>query len=154
MWTVIFGVPSLLVKLNPPPNEVELMHFRAKILYVSERPPNLIVATADGEHRGLRFPTPLYMLFSGKTSFLGLSTEQKTNLFGCDAEIYGSNVRYLWPASFRIWKIDCAEAPISYRQITEKYNSMNVDYGSAPWFGLLVMSVFLVVEFVQMRKRK
>src|ERR1700744_4588208 len=86
-WAVICGMPALLVKVNPPPHEAELMHFHAKILRVSERSPNLVVETASGEHRGLRFPTPLYMLFSGKTGFLGLSTEQESRLSGCDAEI-------------------------------------------------------------------
>src|ERR1700743_2345450 len=108
MWTVIFGFLSLMVKLNPPPPEAELVHFHAKIPRVSGRPPNLVAELIGGEHRKLRFPAPLYVLFGGKTDFLGLSTNQEFRLSGCDAEIYGSNVRYLWPAPFRVWRIDCA----------------------------------------------
>jgi hypothetical protein len=154
LWVVVFGMPALLVKLNPMPREAELMHFHAKILRISERPPNLVVETASGEHRGLRFPTPLYFIFSGKTGFPGLSTEQEFRLTGCDAEIYGSNVRYLWPESFRVWRIDCAAAPVSYRQIAAEYISMNMDSKFVPWFGLLVMGLFSIITFVQARKQK
>jgi hypothetical protein len=153
IWAILIGTPALLVKLNPPPPEAELVHFHAKIFRVSETPPNLVVETANGEHRELRFPTPLYML-SSRTEFLGLSTEQEVNLTGCDAEIYGSNIRYLWPESFRIWRIDCALAPVSYRQIAAKYIFMNLDSESKPWFGLLVMGVLLIITFIQLRKKR
>lgn len=154
MWVVVFGIPALLVKLNPAPAEAELVHFHAKILRVSETPPNLIVETTNGDHLRLIFPIPLYMLFGSKTDFLGLSAQQKFRLSGCDAQIYGFNIRYLWPTAFRVWRIDCIAAPISYRQIVAKYTTMNSDSESKPWFGLLVMSGILIIAFVQARKEK
>jgi hypothetical protein len=152
MWVVVFGIPALLVKLNPPPAEAELVHFHAKILRVSETSPNLVVETTNGEHRRLRFPIPLYMLFGSKTDFLGLSAQQEFRLSGCDAEIYGSNIRYLWPAAFRVSKIDCATAPITYSQIVAKFTSMNSNSEFKPWFELLVIGGILTITFVQARK--
>ena len=154
MWIIVFGIPALLVKLNPPPAEAELAHFHAKILRVSEAPPNLVVETANGEHLRLRFPISLYALFGSKTDFLGLSAQQELHLSGCDAEIYGSNIRYLWPAVFQVWKIDCAAAPIGYSQIVAKYTSMNSDFETKPWFGLLVMTGIFILTFIQARKEK
>ncbi|MBN3758252.1 hypothetical protein G3N95_35435 [Paraburkholderia sp. Tr-20389] len=153
MWAVFFGMPALLVNLNPPPPESELAHFHAKILRVSERPPNLVVETDKGERRELRFPTPLYMVFSGKTSFLGLSSEQETRLPGCDAEIYGADVRYLRPSSFRVWKVGCRSAPVSYEQIATKYRSMNHDYGYVPWLGIFFVSLAVVLMFIGDKNR-
>ncbi|WP_413216007.1 hypothetical protein [Paraburkholderia kururiensis] len=147
-------MPALLVKLNPPPAESELIHFHAKILRVSERPPNLVVRTDAGDTRDLRFPTPLYTIFSGKASFLGLSAEQEASLPGCDADIYGANVRYLWPATFRVWKIDCAAAPVSYRQIADKYRAMNSDYAYAPWLGVLFAACGVILMYIGDRNRR
>lgn len=153
-WAVVFGMPALLVKLNPPPAESELIHFHAKILRVSERPPNLVVRTDAGETRDLRFPTPLYTIFSGKANFLGLSAGQEASLPGCDADIYGANVRYLWPATFRVWKIDCAAAPVSYQQIADKYRLMNSNSSFTPWFGALIMGAIVIGLFIQVWRKK
>ena len=147
-------MPALLVKLNPPPSESGLSYFQAKILKVSEQPPNLVVETADGERRELRFPTPLYMLFSGKTHFTGLSPEQEANLPGCDAVIYGANVRYLRPSSFRVWKIDCTTAPVSYERVAAEYRSMNGAYWYAPWFGAVVALACVILAFIGDKNRR
>jgi hypothetical protein len=110
--------------------------------------------TGNGEHRELKFPTPLYVLFSGKRSFLGLSSEQEARLSGCDAEIYGADIQYLWPTSFRVWKVDCGTAPVSCEQIAAKYRSMDSDYASAPWFGAVIMGALFVGVFIQTGKKK
>ncbi|WP_321955759.1 hypothetical protein [Paraburkholderia bannensis] len=152
---LVFGYPALLVKLNPPPTETKLIHFHAKILSVSERSPNLIVRNDAGETLELRFPATLYTVFSSKTAYLGLSATQENNLPGCEAEVYGANVRYFWPHLFRVWKIECASAPVSYTQITEKYTEMNSNYSSKPWFGIVAMGIFLLcVAFQRERKKK
>lgn len=52
LWGVFFwgglGWPALLVPLNPPPLESQLVHFHAKILKVRDWQPNLIVELASG----------------------------------------------------------------------------------------------------------
>ncbi|WP_321955762.1 hypothetical protein [Paraburkholderia bannensis] len=152
---ILVGYPALLVKLNPPPIESELIHFHVKILSVSERSPNLVAITNDGENLSLRFPTPLYMLFNNKTAYPGLSSRQENNLPGCEAEVYGANVRYLWPPTFRVWKIECATAPVSYSQIVKTYVSMNSDYAMTSWFVIAVMSALIAgVLFQKERKKK
>lgn len=154
LFWAIFGIPAIPVYLNLPPPETALTHFPAKILRVSDRPPNLEVMLDNGERRNLRFPTPLYSIFMSKTRFVGLSDEQEARLTGCNAEIFGANLKYVWPSKFRVWKIDCKSQPVSYSTIVTDFLVMTDRYSTAPWFGGFVASFFIILTFVQARKKK
>jgi hypothetical protein len=153
-WGVFFGWPALLVPLNPPPLESQLVHFHAKILKINDWQPNLIVELASGERRDFRFPTPLNSILSGKARFHGLSDLHKARLVGCDAEIYGADLRYVWPREFKIWKIDCDVQAVSYEQIVTEFRSTTRLYASAPWFGVAVMGFIVILTFIKAWKKK
>lgn len=154
LWIIFFGWPALLVPLNPPPLESELTHFHAKILRVSDWQPNLTVILASGKQRDFRFPTPLNSIWSWKTRFSALLDFEEARLVGCDAEIYGADLRYVWSRTFKVWKIDCKPQPVSYERVVTEFRIVTKISETAPWFGGIVAGFFAVLTFVKAWKKK
>lgn len=83
-----------------------------------------------------------------------LSNEEKARLTGCEADLYGENVKYLWPHTFRVWAIDCKAQPVDYHKIAQKSVVATKQVSFAPWFGGAVSFLFAIITFVQARRKK
>jgi len=154
VWALIFGIPLLLSRLNPPPAESQLLPIRVKILRVSDQQPNIMAMDIHGEVIALSFPTPLYEIFSKRTSVYLLSDTEKAQLTGCNANLYSSTVKYVWPESIRIWKIDCGTQSINYERIKSEFLAATKRAAYMPWFGAIVTALFVLLTFKQARKKK
>ena len=154
LWAVVFGVPALLAHLNPPPSESTLTRIHGRIVYVSDQPPNLKVLIDHNIEISLRFPAPLYSLFSKRISVYLLSDEEKARLNGCEADLYGADIRYVWPKTFRVWAIDCKTQPVSYQRIAYRFFTASERYSFAPWVGAAVALLFVAITFDRGRKKK
>ncbi len=150
VWMFIFGIPWWLAYENPPPSASDLERIEVTIIKISDHQPNIYARLNGGGNFSISFASPLYEIFSRKTTVNLLSDNEKKELTGCAAALSISKIRFAGIS--RVWAVDCGVHSISYERIKSHFMLANKHASIAPWVSAFVMGVFALLSLRRARR--
>jgi hypothetical protein len=122
IYVTVLLYPLMVVILNPPPLERNLVTLHARVIRMSQERPNVTAATQDGTVQNFDFPSGSYSLTHG----FGPVPFGKTRLseipLGCSGELKTDQIRlFFLQRVTRIWELHCGKFVILYDDIRAGY---------------------------------
>lgn len=131
----------MVVILNPPPLERNLVTLHARVIRASQERPNVTAATQDGTVRDFEFPSGSYSLVHG----FGPVPFGKTRLLqiplGCSGDLKTDQIRLFFLKHVtRVWELHCGTFVISYDDMEAGYSR---DFAINAWLNAVGHLLFL-----------